>query len=235
MPAVPPARGGRTPAWPCLAVLAALATGCAALPPTATGAGGAHRETHEQLIPPRPGMPAPTLHLQDQHGDAFTTERLRGRWSVLFFGYTHCPDYCPTTLLMLDGAYRKLAREDADLAGRLQVVFVSVDPFRDTPAVLDDYLAYFNPGFIGATGAPADLRRLAIPLGANYSYADRGSGRPFADTRRRPAQDYTVNHAAGLYVFDERARLFARLAPPLTADGIERLFSRLREHKDGRR
>lgn len=216
----------------CLAALSALAAGCAALPAADTGV--SHREAPDHIVLLRQGAPAPAMRLVDHRGGAFTRDRLPGRWTILFFGYTHCPDYCPATLLALNGAYRQLEHEDAGLAGRLQVVFVSLDPFRDTPAVLADYLAYFNPRFIGATGLPADLKRLATVLGANYSYTDSADGRRIPDTRRQPARDYAVNHSASLYIFDDRARLSARLAPPLTGARIDALFTRIRQ-QDGAR
>lgn len=221
---------------PCLAGLLALAAGCASAPQN--GAGTAeftlplHRETHDGLVVPRTGLTVPALNLVDQQGRTFTGDRLLDRWTLLMLGYTHCPDYCPATLLTLNRALQGLEQGDPALAARVQVVFVSVDPFRDTPAVLADYIAFFNPRFLATTGQPADLKRLALQLGANYSYTDAGSGRLIHDVNRQPARDYAVNHDAGLFVFDERARFFERLDPPLDSERIEALLMRIRDHGD---
>ncbi len=238
-PAHRPGRIPRALLRPCLAGLLALAAGTAAgadAPAPSTGpaiAAPRHRGTHDGPVTPRPGLTVPSLHLEDQFGRPFTQTRLRGRWTLLFLGYTHCPDYCPATLLTLDRAARELGRRDPALAERLQVVFVSVDPFRDTRGALADYIAHFNPTFLAATGAPADLKRLALQLGANYRYTDTASGRAIHDVRRRPAGDYAVNHDAGLFVFDARAHFFERLDPPLDGARVEALLARIQKRAGG--
>ncbi|MCC6206543.1 MAG: SCO family protein [Gammaproteobacteria bacterium] len=219
---------------PCLAGLLALASGCAGIdapPPDPPGTvAPLHRESHDGLVVPRTGVTVPALNLVDQRGQPFDPDRLLGRWTLLIFGYTHCPDYCPATLLTLSRALRAFEREDPTLSGRLQVVLVSVDPFRDTPDVLAGYISYFNPGFLAATGTPADLKRLALQLGANYSYTDTASGRLIHDVGRQPARNYAVNHDAGLFVFDGRARFFERLDPPLDNERLAALLARIRAH-----
>ncbi|MCO6449608.1 MAG: SCO family protein [Caldilineales bacterium] len=218
----------------CLAVLFALAAGCAGIdapPPGQPGAAAPlHRETHDALVMPRTGVTVPALDLVDQRGRPFDPDRLLGRWTLLIFGYTHCPDYCPATLLTLNRALQAFEREDPALSARLQVVLVSVDPFRDTPEVLAGYISYFNPGFLAATGAPADLKRLVLQLGANYSYADTASGRLIHDVGRRPEGDYAVNHDAGLFAFDRLGRFFERLDPPLDDERLAALLARIQAH-----
>jgi protein SCO1/2 len=173
--------------------------------------------------------PAPAFSLTDQNGQAFTTDRLRGKWTVMLFGYTHCPDFCPTTLTALNSFYGRLNAEDPGFAADTQVVFVSVDPFRDTVPVLADYIRHFNPAFIAATGTPAELQHLTRPLGASYDYADPASGRPLGDLTRPPSQDYTVDHAAGLYLFDARARNVAWILPPHTPERLYSVYQLLRK------
>jgi protein SCO1/2 len=165
-------------------------------------------------------MPVPSFNLVDQHNQAITPDRMQGKWTIIFFGYTHCPDYCPTTLSALSGALRRLRTDNPKLDGRIQVIFVSLDPFRDTSAVLTDYLAYFDPSFIGATGAPSDLKRFTTLLGVNYDYEDAVSGTPAGGTKIRPAGDYVVDHSADFYVFDDHARLLTWVEPPHTVTRV---------------
>jgi protein SCO1/2 len=189
---------------------------------------GEHASQHDAAVPIRNGQAAPGFELIDSHGDPFTEEGLRGKWTLLFFGYTHCPDYCPTTLSTIAAAYRGWERTDPGVAGRVQVVFVSLDPFRDTPGVLQDFIAYFDPRFIAATGEPAKLKRLTRFLGIYYAYSDPDSGAIINDTERRPPGEYGVEHSAVLLLFDERAVLRARLAPPATRERLDGVFDMIR-------
>jgi protein SCO1/2 len=119
-----------------------------------------------------------------------------GRWSLMFFGYTHCPDVCPATL-----SYLK--REMKDLASRrsqFRTVFISVDPQRDKPDALQRFATYFDPGFIGLTGDKAALDQLTADAGAAYfmgAKADKGTG------------DYDVTHSTSIYVVDPKGRVVA--------------------------
>jgi protein SCO1/2 len=193
---------------------------------------------HETVRPPDPPgvqsvMPPeklPTFSLVDQHGVGFTRTQLLGKWTIMFFGYTHCPDFCPTTLSALNSAIHRLEREDTHLAANTQVVFVSVDPFRDSPPVLADFINHFNPNFIGATGPPAQLHLLTDALGASYDYADPVSGDPIGDTMQQPQQKYTVDHGSGFYIFDDHARTVAWVLPPHTTDRIVSVYKTIRKH-----
>ena len=129
----------------------------------------------------RPALQIGEVALVDQHDRPFTRESLKGRWSVLFMGFTHCPDVCPTTLATL----RML---QAQLGPRLQTVFVSVDPERDTPAALAAYLRQFSASFVGVTGDKAQLDELCRDLKTSY-VKNPGLG-----------GDYTVDHPAILFV-----------------------------------
>ncbi len=124
--------------------------------------------------------------LVDQNGRTFTDRDLRGRPAALFFGFTTCPEVCPTTLARWSSALKALG-PDGD---RLRLVFVSVDPERDTPAVLKRYLSDFDPRIVGLTGAPAAV---AKTLAAYHVYAHKvpldGGG-------------YTMDHTAATYLFD---------------------------------
>ena len=97
------------------------------------------------------GKPLAPFSLVDQDGKAFDVDRLKGRWTFMFFGYTNCPDVCPTTLQTMKDAWKLLDKKSLD---KTQMVFVSVDADRDPPAVLKKYVNYFHPDFIGVTGKP---------------------------------------------------------------------------------
>lgn len=132
------------------------------------------------------------LSLTDQNGRPRTLADFRGKVVALFFGYTHCPDVCPTTLAELSQVMRMLA-PDAD---RVQVLFVTVDPERDTPAVLSQYVTAFDPRFLGLHGDAAATRRAAKEFKVFYEKHDGAA-----------AGEYTMDHSAGTYVIDPKGRL----------------------------
>ena len=137
------------------------------------------------------------LSLINQEGEAVQVDELKGKWTLLFFGYTFCPDICPATLAEL----RQLRNELPEaLRERMQPVLVSVDPHRDTPEQLKQYLGFFGAGFIGLTGPLEDIQTLA-----------NGVGIPFipGDTSR---ENYTVDHSGNLVLIgpDGRQRGFIR-------------------------
>lgn len=146
--------------------------------------------------------PLPEFRLRDTSGSVLDRTRLTGRWSLLYFGYTHCPDACPTTLAALDHMLEGLARLPVD--ARPQVYFISVDPNRDDAKLLRDYSLYFNPGFIAATGDPEELRALAGPLGVDFSYDPPDA-----------KGDYAVNHSTDVILLDKQAEEVALFEPPL--------------------
>jgi protein SCO1/2 len=132
---------------------------------------------------------------------------LAGRWTVVFFGFTHCPDVCPTTLALLASTARALA--DLPPERRPRVLFVSVDPGRDSPQQALDYARFYDPAFLGATGEPAALERLASALGAPYAL-----GAP------DPSGDYPVDHSGAVFILDGAARFAAVMTPPLDAAAL---------------
>ncbi len=147
---------------------------------------------------PQP-RPLGEFTLTDHHRQPFTRAAFENHWSLVFLGFTHCPDICPTTLSLLtaiDTRMRASGRE-------LQTVFLSADPERDTPEVLSGYLAHFDPRFVGVTGGKAELDRLCANLGLGYVKNPGANG------------DYTVDHSAALVLIDPRARVAAYFQPPL--------------------
>jgi protein SCO1/2 len=153
---------------------------------------------------PQP-RPIEAFQLSDDTGQPFTRERLQGRPTLLFFGFTHCPDVCPTTLAALAQVQKSAPLPAA------QVVFVSIDPERDTAPLLKAYLGAFDARFIGVQGPRDALAPLLRSLSA------------IAVRQELPGGDYTMDHSATLYLLDTRARLVAVFSPPfsvaaLTAD-----------------
>lgn len=154
------------------------------------------------------------FELRDQHGHPFTNAALDGVWSFLFFGYTHCPDVCPTTLGVLNSLAQKLGAEGRDV----RFVFVSVDPERDTPEQLGRFLGYFNADFIGVTGTPAEIDQLTGQLGVLHMRVDGGED----------ATGYLVDHTAGVILVDPDGRYHALFMPPLSAAGMLDDFRKIR-------
>lgn len=127
----------------------------------------------------------PELSLVNQDGEAVRVDQLKGQWSLLFFGYTFCPDICPATLAEL----RQLRSQLPEQArANLRIVLVSVDPHRDTPQQLKQYLGYFDPAFIGLTGEEADIQKFANAVSIPYIPADTSK------------ENYTVDHSGNLVI-----------------------------------
>ena len=161
--------------------------------------------------------PLAAFAFTDHENRVFDLSRLKGKWSFLFFGYTHCPDICPTTLATLARAHENIAKSRAG-AKDVQFVFISVDPNRDTASKLGQYVSYFDTSFLGVTGDNAQLGNLAGQLGAAYQLAITPG-----------IENYPVYHTAAVFLVDPRARYHAVFAPPLDAEGISKRFKVLRE------
>jgi protein SCO1/2 len=167
------------------------------------------------LIPnPRPLQP---FSLSRHSGEEFAQDTLLDNWTFIAFGYTHCPDICPTTLSVLSQT-ADLVNEDTAQKGP-QFVFVSVDPERDSLQRLATYVPYFNPDFIGATGPEADLQRLTGQLGILYRKVED----------ENTALDYLVDHSASIVLIDPLGRLQAVFSPPHDAGKMAQDF-RVIEH-----
>ncbi len=169
------------------------------------------------VLPLQP-RPLASFSLVDQTGAPFGEERLAGRWTFLFFGYTNCPDVCPATLSILAAVHDKLGgREGA--AGDLQFLFVSVDPERDTPESLADYMAFFGRGFLAATGSREELDEFSRQVGAGYLIQEESS----------PGQ-YLVNHSSVIFLVDPEVRIAAAFSQPHDAGTIVKLFRKVRAY-----
>lgn len=201
----------------CVAIAAALAIVTVVVvgraPSTVAGAAGvASGSSVETTGEARIGGP---FQLVDQDGRAVDQTLLDGKWSVIFFGFTYCPDYCPTTLAAIDATKRAMGAQGEDL----QVIFVSVDPGRDTPAALKTYLGLdgFPKGVIGLTGSPDQIKAMADAYGASYQKVGEGD-------------DYTMNHSLRVYLMgpDGGYRGFVThdLGPERSAGMIRQIMAR---------
>lgn len=148
-----------------------------------------------------------TFALTDTEGEPLTPDSLRGRWTMLAFGYASCPDVCPLTM----ATFRDLRARLAGTADAVRFVLVSVDPERDTLPVLKDYVRWFDPSFRGATGPHAALQQLTSQLGVVYRRVEGDS-----------ALGYLVDHSATLLLLDPQARLAAIFSAPQDAAALAR-------------
>jgi protein SCO1 len=164
------------------------------------------------LLPER--RPLPDFDLVDHAGNEFGPDRLRGRFSLVFFGFTNCPDVCPITLGVLANAYSKMVATDP--AHAPQVVFVSVDPNRDDPERIATYLRSFDPAFIGVTGSDQALAPLVKALGVAVEKHEHGD------------QHYNVVHNSTIYVIAPDARWIAVSSEPHVADTIAEDYRKIR-------
>lgn len=160
------------------------------------------------------GRDLPDLSLISHLQQPFRVRDLRGRWTLVFFGYTFCPDICPTTLAdlrQLNALLPEAARQ------RLRILMVSVDPNRDTPEQLKSYLSYFSPDFIGLTGPLADIQSLSNTLGIPFIPGDT----------QRP--HYKVDHSGNLAIIGPDGRLQGFIRAPLNIQKLAEQLPRLLE------
>lgn len=146
-----------------------------------------------------------SFELVDHNGNAFVPEQLQGKWTLVFFGFTHCPDICPTTLGVLNRLVEPLTDKEKE---KVQVVMLSVDPERDTVEKLAAYVPYFNEDFIGLTGKPAEILSLATQLGAIYTKVPLGD------------DNYTVDHSGNIVLINPHGDYHGMLRPPFEEGGM---------------
>lgn len=144
----------------------------------------------------------PDFSLLDQHGNAVSAETFQGQWDLVFFGFTHCPDICPITLQTLATAKRELAAAGTEPLPR--IVLVSVDPDRDAPAQLGEYVDAFGAGNLGVTGELAEIRKLTKALGIYF------------EKRVADGENYGVDHSAAVLVFNPAGEFHALFSGPHT-------------------
>ena len=155
------------------------------------------------LLPQSRSLPG--LALTDQNGQPVQLDQLKDKWSLLFFGYTFCPDICPATLAQLRQLQGMLPSEAKD---KLRVVLVTVDPHRDTPEQLKKYLGFFDAGFQGLTGAQADIQKLASAVSIPFIPADTSK------------ENYTVDHSGNLVIIGPDGSQRGFIRAPLNNDKL---------------
>lgn len=164
--------------------------------------------------PPRPQtatmLPAPAdlaaFSLLDQNGNTFSRDDFGGEWNLVFFGFTHCPDVCPLTLQVLANARQQMRAAGQDVLPR--IVLVSVDPERDSPDVIGQYVAHFADGSIGVTGDLAELRKLTDGLGIYFEKSNIDG------------DNYSVDHSAVVIVVDPDVKYRALFGAPHLAENF---------------
>jgi protein SCO1/2 len=142
----------------------------------------------------------PDFQLVDHNDKAFTPQNLMGHWSLIFVGYTYCPDICPTTLAELKVIYPELQKIPSEFP--IQIVLLSVDPKRDTPKRLNEYINFFHPDFIAVSGEHPQLFPLVRAMGMMYSMSESTDN-----------PNYLVDHSSSVVVLNPRAQVVGRFKP----------------------
>jgi protein SCO1 len=158
----------------------------------------------------------PNVKLVNEQGQPVTTDALRDRWHLLFFGFTACPDVCPTTL---SDMRRLLSELPPAVRDQIQVVLISADPARDTPEVLRTYLSYYRAGFKGWTGELPQLQKLS-----------KGLGLPFVPAATTVGE-YSVSHSGNLAIVGPNGTLRGHIRAPLKLDGLRQVLPQLIDAK----
>jgi protein SCO1/2 len=157
-----------------------------------------NKTQHVSLYPQVRALP--DFQLVDHNNQTFTAENLMGHWSLVFVGYTFCPDICPTTMAELKAIYPELQKLSSDFP--IQVVLLSVDPKRDTPERLNEYINFFHSDFIGVSGGHPQLFPLVRAMGMMYSMS-QSTDNP----------NYLVDHSSSVVVVNPMAQVVGRFKP----------------------
>ncbi len=163
--------------------------------------------------------PLQAFNLTDHNNNVFDVKRLQGKWSFVFFGYTSCPDVCPTTLYALNAVHGLLHDESGDMSKDMQVVFISVDPDRDNIEKLADYTTYFNKTFIGTTADKTEIDKLTKQFAAGYIFEEETA----------PGV-YNVSHTSAIFLIDPAGRLIATFSQPHQPSNIVSLYKKVRAY-----
>ena len=179
----------------------------------ALGLGASGGRAEIRVVEPKAPEPLPAFTLADHKGQPFTADSFRGRWTLTAIGFTSCPDVCPFVLSNIAEVINQMSvRVRPDKLP--QVVFVGVDPQRDAP-LMADYVAHFDPNFIGVTGSHAELGKLVKGIDGFYRI-----GKPKKDG------DYEVQHSASVIVTGPDGRVHAKLSPPLNPGEVAEYLAR---------
>ncbi len=186
----------------------------------------ASSKNQADLIPVPPGLesialnrafPISEFKLINHNQQPFSDKSFNGKWSFVFFGFTNCPDVCPTTLTMMQQVWntvKQKTQHNGSPKFSKQLIFVSVDPNRDLPAKLKSYVEYYHSDFIGVTGPLIEITKLTKQLGVHYAYDNQG----------KSDGSYSVEHSAQIYLIDPNANLRAIFSAPHVANDISDNF-----------
>jgi len=160
----------------------------------------------------------PEFELLDHNNQLLTRSSLEGKWSLIFFGYTHCPDICPASMQTMSDII--IAIDDPDVLDAVQVYFVSVDPERDKAEILAAYVTYFNAAFIGATAALEKLTPLTRSLGIAHDIRNKSEA----------GTDYDVDHSSAIVLINPQAEFAGLFGAPHDAQEMARDLTRIVEY-----
>ena len=162
------------------------------------------------------------------NGKTLGLNDLKGKWSFVFFGYTQCPDVCPLTMGILGQAFKLIEKNPAAFQ-EIQGIFISVDPMRDTPELLKEYVSYFNNKFMGVTGETAELDAISRQMSALYTIHPKEPAKPGKPKASGKGADaYTVTHNSTIFLVDPQGRLYGRFPPPQLPQEITEVFIKIR-------
>lgn len=166
-----------------------------------------------------PAQALTDFSLVDANDKPFTLDNLTGKWTFLFFGYTSCPDVCPTTLSEMVTVKKLLSNLNEQK--QIQFVFISVDPQRDPPEHLKNFISYFNKDFVGVTGSIENLNKLTTQIGIKHRRLTEQGG------------EYLVEHSSDILLFNPAARLYAKFPAPHYSKDIAELFTNIQiKHRE---
>ncbi len=172
------------------------------------------------LLWPNPKQITP-FQLINQNAKTFDLESLKGHWSMIFFGYIHCPDICPTTMTLMNSIVNELSEEKQPTP---QIIFVTVDPERDTQKHLAEYVTYFNPVFIGLTGSEENIAGLTKQIGI---LSMKISNKDSTDE-----SEYLMDHSASILLIGPKARLIGIFSAPHSKADIKQRYLAIRNFID---
>lgn len=164
------------------------------------------------VLTPEPAREVPAVPLVTGDGKPAPADLLKGQWTWLYFGFANCPDVCPLALEYATKEYEGLQNKS-----KVKVVFVSVDPARDRSPKLTEFVSFYHKAFVGVTGQPADLERLAKAVGATY----------VLEKAEKPGGNYNVSHTNLVFVLDPQGKWVASYVPGATPGAMTRDFDRL--------
>lgn len=218
--------------WVILSVLVITATIGVKLGPQLFGP---EPQLHSAQLLPIPKA-LPEIRLEKNKTEKVTAENFNGQWSLIFFGFTNCPDFCPLELQKL-GELLQLSQQSQRSQFPVQVIFISLDPERDSPEKINAYTAFFNPQIVGLSSSNSELVKVAHFFGSDYSRKATSAGAVLnipagIDMPSNVENNYQVDHSARIYIVNPDASYVGSFAPPHNAEHMwDDLQSIMSKHK----